>query len=193
VALPTGGDRGKGNKINLVEFNLELTTAVLKRTPATLNALLSDLSEPWIYSNEGPHTFSPFDVVGHLIDAEETNWMPRARIIWAGGSDPRFEPFDRFRHQSRNVGRSLGSLLAEFTQLRAASMAEFLAWQLKPEDLERTGLHPDFGEVSLKQLLATWTVHDLSHIAQTVRVMAKQYRSEVGPWAAFLPLLKPNA
>lgn len=173
-----------------MEFNLERTSEILTRTPATLHALLSGLGEPWIRGNEGPDTFSPFDVVGHLIDAEETNWMPRARIIRAGGPDPRFGPFDRFRHRSRNTGRTLASLLDEFAYLRANSLAELAAWRLSQADLERTGIHPEFGKVSLEQLLATWTVHDLSHIAQTVRVMAKQYRTEVGPWAAFLPLLR---
>jgi hypothetical protein len=128
-------------------------------------------------------------VVGHLIDGEETDWMTRARIVLAGGDDPRFEPYDRFRHWRRNVGRALPSLLQEFAQLRAANLAELKSWQLKPAQFELTGIHPTFGRVTLTELLAAWVVHDLGHIAQVARVMAKQYRSAVGPWVPFMPVL----
>ena len=171
-----------------MNFDLEEATLVLTRTPATLNMLLGGLNDSWIRANEGNQTFSPFDVVGHLIDADETNWLPRATVILDAGSS--FTPFDRFRHQTRNVGRSMESLLAEFSTLRAANLATLKAWQLTPTDLERTGTHPEFGAVTLEQLLSTWVVHDLGHIAQIVRVMAKRYTGDVGPWATLLPILR---
>lgn len=171
-------------------FDPEHATEVLARTPATLQALLGGLSPAWIRANEGEHTFNPFDVVGHLIDADETNWLPRARVILEAQTDSRFAPFDRFRHQTRNTGRSMESLLTEFSSLRAANLDIVRDWQLTPADLKRTGTHPEFGAVTLEQLLSTWVVHDLGHIAQVVRVMAKQYAGQVGPWSVFLPILK---
>lgn len=170
-------------------FDPGTAVEVLSRTPATLRALLGGLSDPWIRGNEGPDTFSPFDNVGHLIDGEETDWMPRARIILARGPDPRFEPYDRFRHRERNRGRPLPLLLDEFERLRAANLNELRSWVLGPAELALTGIHPTFGRVTLAQLLAAWVAHDLGHIAQISRVMAKQYRAEVGPWVAFLPVL----
>lgn len=172
-----------------MEFDLPLSIEVLGRTPATLQALLGGLAEPWLRGDEGPQTFSPFDVVGHLIDGEETDWLPRARIILARGPDPRFEPYDRFRHRQRNVGRSLGSLLEELASLRAANLDELRSWRLTRAELDLPGTHPSLGRVTLRQLLASWVVHDLEHVAQVARVMAKQYRTEVGPWLNFLPVL----
>jgi hypothetical protein len=172
-----------------MEFDLHLSLDVLRRTPGTLGALLDGLAEPWVRGTEGPETFSPFDVVGHLIDGEETDWIPRARIILARGADPRFIPYDRFRHRARNVGRSLGSLLAEFAQLRATNLDLLRSWQLTATELDLAGIHPSLGGVTLRQLLATWVVHDLGHLAQVARVMAKQYRGAVGPWVGFLPVL----
>jgi hypothetical protein len=172
-----------------MEFDLQSSTDVLGRTPATLQALLGGLAEPWVRGTEGPETFSPFDVVGHLIDGEETDWLPRARIILARGPDPRFEPYDRFRHRKRNVGRSLSSLLEEFARLRTANLELLRSWQLTAAELDLPGTHPSLGRVSLRQLLAGWVVHDLEHVAQVARVMAKQYRTEVGPWVPFLPIL----
>jgi hypothetical protein len=172
-----------------VDFDLALSIDVLARTPATLQALLGGLAEPWVRGDEGPETFSPFDVVGHLIDGEETDWMPRARIILARGPDPRFEPYDRYRHRKRNVGRSLASLLAELARLRAANVELLRSWQLTQADLDLPGTHPSLGRVTLRQLLASWVVHDLEHVAQVARVMAKQYRTQVGPWVPFLPVL----
>lgn len=172
-----------------MEFDLQASIDVLARTPAALQALLGGLAEPWVRGTEGPETFSPFDVVGHLIDGEETDWLPRARIILARGPDPRFEPYDRFRHRKRNVGRSLGSLLEEFARLRTANLELLRSWQLTPAELELPGTHPSLGRVTLRQLLAGWVVHDLEHVAQVSRVMAKQYRTEVGPWVPFLPIL----
>lgn len=176
-----------------MNFDLDLSLDVLARTPATVQALLGTLAEPWVRGTEGPETFSPFDVVGHLIDGEETDWIPRARIILAQGPDLRFEPYDRFRHRERNVNRSMSSLLAEFTELRAANLELLRSWQLMPSDLDLPGCHPSFERVTLRQLLAAWVVHDLGHIAQIVRVMAKQYGAEVGPWVPFLPVLTDHA
>ncbi len=154
-----------------------------------MQSLLAGLTDPWIRGTEGPDTFSPFDVVGHLIDGEETDWIPRARIILARGARVRFEPYDRFRHRSRNVGRSLQSLLDEFGELRADNLDLLRSWRLTPVDLDLPGEHPFLGPVTLRQLLAAWVVHDLGHIAQAVRVMAKQYYGEVGPWVPYLPVL----
>ena len=172
-----------------MHFDLARSVAVLERTPAALRALLSGLDETWIRATEGPETFSPFDVVGHLIDGEETDWMSRARIILARGPDLTFEPYDRFRHYARNRGRSLASLLDEFQRLRAANIEELTSWKLSATELELPGRHPSLGRVTLRQLLAAWVVHDLGHIAQITRVMAKQYREEVGPWVPYMPVL----
>jgi len=172
-----------------MDFDLDGSMELLRRSPATLRALLDGLGEPWVKGTEGPETFSPFDVVGHLIDGEETDWIPRARIILARGPDPRFEPYDRFRHRARNRGRSLESLVAEFARLRAANLELLRSWKLTARELDLPGEHPSLGRVTLRQLLAAWVVHDLGHLAQTARVMAKQYRDEVGPWVPFLPVL----
>ena len=172
-----------------MEFDLDLSTEVLRRTPSTLQALLGGLAAEWIRGTEGPETFSPFDVVGHLIDGEETDWIPRARIILARGPNPRFEPYDRFRHRARNANRSAESLLQEFAKLRAENLRVLREWQLTPSDLDLPGIHPSLGPVTLRQLLAGWVVHDLGHIAQIARVMAKQYTDAVGPWVPFMPVL----
>lgn len=172
-----------------MHVDLEVSTDVLRRTPAVLGELLGGLAEPWVRGTEGPETFSPFDVVGHLIDGEETDWMPRARIILARGANPRFEPYDRFRHRARNATRSLSSLLAEFARLRAANVELLRSWELTAAELDLPGTHPTLGVVTLRQLLAAWVVHDLGHLAQVARVLAKQYREAVGPWVPFLPVL----
>jgi len=172
-----------------VQFSLEQSIAVLQRSPATLGALLQGVGESWVRGTEGPDTFSPFDVVGHLVDGEETDWIPRARIILGQGPSRRFEPYDRFRHRSRNTGRTLDSLLAEFARLRAANLELLRSWNLTDAQLVQQGEHPSLGAVTLRQLLAAWVVHDLGHLAQVARVMAKQYRDEVGAWVPYLPVL----
>jgi hypothetical protein len=172
-----------------MNFDVDLSVDVLARTPATMQALLGGLTEPWTRGTEGPETFSPFDVVGHLIDGEETDWIPRARIILARGANSRFDRYDRFRHRTRNVDRTLASLLDEFAELRAGSIAVLRSWHLTPTELDLRGEHPSLGPVTLRQLLAAWVVHDLGHVAQAVRVMAKQYGEEVGPWVPYLPVL----
>lgn len=172
-----------------MDFDLEQALALLARTPATLDELLGRLDDAWVRATEGPDTFSPFDVVGHLIDGEETDWVPRSEIILARGTEPRFEPYDRFRHRTRNVGRSLSELLAELARLRAVNLERVRSWKLTEADLDLPGLHPSLGPVTLRQLLAAWVVHDLGHLAQVARVMAKQYRKEVGPWVPYMPVL----
>ncbi len=169
--------------------SLASAEAIWRCTPATIDALLRGLPESLLHANEGGDTFSPFDVVGHLIDGEESDWMARARLILAQGSERRFAAFDRFRHRTRNRGRTMDSLLDEFAQRRAANLDELLGWRLTVEQLALTGIHPTFGAVTLQQLLATWMVHDLGHVAQVARVLAKQQRDAVGPWIAFLPVL----
>lgn len=172
-------------------MNFDITNAsqILSRTPATLQALLGGLPDEWTHCDEGADTFSPFDVVGHLIDGEETDWMPRARMILERIPGQEFVPFDRFRHRDRNRGRSLAGLLAEFAELRRKNLAELAGWRLTAAELELPGNHPSLGRVTLANLLATWAVHDLGHLAQVSRVMAKQYRDSVGPWVPFLPVL----
>lgn len=172
-----------------MRFNLELAIDVLRRTPDILLGLLSDLDESWTRATEGPETFNPFDIVGHLIDGEVTDWIPRARIILARGPNLTFEPYDRFRHRDRNAQRSLGSLLEEFARLRAVNLEVVRTWHLAEADLDLPGVHPGLGAVSLRQLLSAWVVHDLGHIAQVARVMAKQYREEIGPWVPYLPVV----
>jgi hypothetical protein len=170
-------------------FDLDRSIDVLSRTPATLRALLDGLDDAWIRATEGPDTFSAFDNVGHLIDGEETDWIPRARIILARGPDPRFEPYDRFRHRTRNVNRALASLLDEFAALRAANVDLLRSWRLTDAELALEATHPGLGRVTLRQLLAAWVVHDLGHIAQVSRVLAKQYRNAIGPWVPYLPVV----
>jgi hypothetical protein len=172
-----------------MDFNLDLSRDMLRRTPAALAALLEGAPDAWTRATEGPDTFSPFDVVGHLIDGEETDWIPRARIILAQGPNITFEPYDRFRHRARNAGGSLESLLAEFARLRATNLELLRSWNLTARELDLPGEHPTLGRVTLRQLLAAWVVHDLGHVAQAARVMAKQYGTEVGPWVPYLPVL----
>lgn len=155
-----------------------------------LIALLADLPPDWTAGNEGPDTWSPFDVVGHLIDGEQTDWMERARIILSDAPERRFKPFDRSRHLTLNKGRTLRELLDQFAELRAHNLAALRALRLSAQDFARTGEHPALGTVTLAQLLATWVVHDLGHIGQIVRVMSKQYKAAAGPWESYLPVLQ---
>lgn len=173
-----------------MELKLNDATAVLERTPETLITLLRDLPDAWLIQNEGPDTWSPYDIVGHLIHAEETDWIPRAKIILEYGEERAFEPFDRLAMFEKFKGRSIADLLDTFTRMRADSLHDLQRMNLTPELLEKRGKHPELGVVTLKQLLATWVVHDLGHIRQVVRVMAKQYREAVGPWKAYLTVLE---
>jgi hypothetical protein len=170
-------------------FVLEEAVAVLARTPATLDALLRGLPEGWIAAHEGGETWSPFDIIGHLIHGERTDWVPRAKIIREHGEARPFEKFDRFAQFALSQGRTLGSLLDEFAGLRQENLRELQAMGLTDADLERRGRHPELGIVTMRQLLATWMAHDLDHIVQVSRVLARQYSDEVGPWRAYLRII----
>jgi hypothetical protein len=173
----------------MMEHNLQDTTLLLSRTPATLNALLRDLPDAWTLRDEGESTWSAFDVVGHLIHGERTDWMQRARIILQFGEARAFEPFDRLGHAREIQGKSMGQLLDEFARLRVDNLGELRALNLRQEDLARRGRHPALGVVTLSELLATWAAHDLTHLHQISRVMAHQYREAVGPWSRYLGVL----
>ena len=172
-------------------FDVGEGCAMLERTPAIARVWLAGLPQPWVRADEGPETWSAFDIVGHLIDGEETDWIPRARIILAQGADRRFVPFNRFRHKQAAAGKSLGDLLDRFATLRAENVATLRGWALPPAQLGLTGVHPEFGEVTLSQLLATWVAHDLDHLMQIARVMGKRYTAAVGPWTAYLRVVRP--
>ena len=172
------------------EFALEEATALLARTPAVLDALLGDdLAAGWVEADEGPDTFSPFEVVGHLIHGERTDWMVRLRQILEQGPDVTFEPYDRFAQREASRGKSLAELLATFGRLRRANLEALAALELTEDDLERTARHPELGVVTARQLLAGWVVHDQSHLGQIARVLAKRYRRDVGPWRPYMPIL----
>jgi DinB family protein len=171
------------------EFNLAEASAILSRTPAALDVLLRGLPDIWVRGNEGKDTWSAFDIVGHLIVGERTDWMPRARIILENGEARPFDPFDRLAQAKQNQAKSLHQLLDEFAGLRSENLASLQSLHLQPEDWTRRGRHPELGVVTLSQLLATWAVHDLTHLHQLSRVMARQYRDAVGPWSAYLGVL----
>lgn len=169
-------------------FDLDEVLRTLARTPETLRELLDEV--PPASATAAPDgQWSAFDVVGHLIDGEETDWIPRARLILSKGADLRFEPFDRHRHLERNRGKSLEELLDEFCWLRDANLETVRSWRLSPGQLALTGEHPELGTVTLRQLMATWAVHDLGHIAQVARALASRWAADVGPWRAYLPVL----
>jgi len=170
-------------------IDLDEATAVLSRTPATLDALLRGLPHGWIDAHEGGDTWSPFDVVGHLIHGEETDWLARVRIILEHGEARPFDKFDRTAQFQASQGRTIDALLDEFAARRATNLRELAALRLGPADLARTGTHPAFGRVTLGQLLATWVAHDLDHVTQIARVIGRQYSDEVGPWRAYLRII----
>ena len=172
-----------------MDFDLPTGIAVLERTPHTLRALLAGLPPAWTDATEGPDTWSPYVVIGHLIHGERTDWMPRARIILSQGPDRRFTPYDRFAQFRESQGKPLERLLDEFAGLRASNLATLTGWHLTDAQLSLTGEHPEFGPVTLRQLLATWVAHDLAHLVQIARVMATQYKDAVGPWRAYLSVM----
>jgi len=176
-----------------MEFRLPETIALLSRTPAALNAFLRDLPDAWTTSNEGSSTWSPLEILSHLIFGERTDWIPRARIMLQFGETRPFEPFDRSGHVREMQGKSLPQLLDEFARARAESLDQLRAFNLQPADLDRRGRHPAFGPVTLSQHLASWAAHDLTHLHQISRVMAHQYREAVGPWRAYLGVLQCSA
>jgi len=173
-----------------MQLTLGHTNALLNRTPVVLDALLRDLPDEWTRINEGPNTWSPYDVVGHLIHGERTDWIPRAKMILELGETRTFERFDRLAQERESQGRSLAQLLDEFARARSKSLDDLRSLNLQPGDLDRRGRHPVFGAVTLGQLLSTWAAHDLTHLHQISRVMAHQYRDAVGPWTVFLGVLQ---
>jgi hypothetical protein len=172
-----------------MDFQLPHALEVLERTPATFRSLMSGLSKDWVLSDEGPDTFSAFDNLGHLIHGERTDWIPRASIILEQGANRTFQPYDRFAQKVESQGKSVAELLDEFAMLRAENLTIVRGWTLTDRELALEGQHPALGTVTLRQLLSAWVAHDLGHIAQTARVMAKQYRDAVGPWRAYMPVM----
>ena len=172
-----------------MNFDLDTGTEILRRTPNTLRAMLSGLPAAWIDGTEGPNTWSPYDNVGHLIHGERTDWIQRAKIILAQGPNRRFTPFDRLAQFRDSAAKPLDNLLDEFADLRAKNLETLARWRLTDAELALEGEHPEFGAVTLRQLLATWVAHDLGHLSQISRVMARQYREAIGPWRAYMPVM----
>lgn len=173
-----------------MEFDLNKAKEVLERTPALLSQMLVGLSDEWILSNEGANSWSPYDIVGHLIHGEKTDWIPRMEIFLSDSDEKTFEPFDRFAQFRNSQGKSLNDLLDEFAELRRKNLDILDSKKLSPADLQRKARHPALGQVLLSELLAAWVVHDLNHIAQISRTMAHQYRDEVGPWQEYMGILQ---
>ena len=171
-----------------MEMKLADATEILKRTPAVVDRMVRGLPKQWLFATEGDGTWSPYDVVGHLIHGEVTDWMPRARMILEDGESRAFQPFDRTAMMAAKK-KPVADLLAQFTKLRKRNLRELQALRLRQKDFARTGMHPELGRVTLGQLIATWAVHDLTHVTQICRVLAKQYEVQVGPWKAFLGVL----
>jgi hypothetical protein len=171
-------------------FDLDRCLEILDRTPRVLRELLASLPDAWTRRNEGGDTSSPYDVVGHLIHAEKTDWLQRAEIILSASPDKRFVPFDRLAQFGHAQGPSIETLIEEFGERRRANLERLRARRLTDADLDRTGIHPEFGAVTLRQLLSTWVVHDLDHLVQISRVMAKQLTGDVGPWVAYLRVVR---
>ena len=172
-----------------MKYSLEKSYEILERTPDVLQSLLAGLSDDWLLHNEGPETFSPYDVIGHLVHGEKTDWVVRTKMILEFGNAQTFERYDRFAQYEESKDKSLQQLLDEFAAIRKENMSWFRSLNLTEDDLDRKGMHPVLGDVTLKNLLATWVVHDLTHIAQITRVMAKQYKEEMGPWQEFFRIL----
>jgi hypothetical protein len=172
-----------------MKYSLQTSYEILDRTPAVLQSLLAGLPDDWVMPNEGPETFSPYDVIGHLIHGEKTDWAVRAKIILQFGNTKTFDRYDRFAQYEESKGKLLQQLLDEFAAIRKQNMLWFKGANLTQADLDKKGMHPVLGEVTLRNLLATWVVHDLTHISQITRVMAKQYKEEMGPWPEFFRIL----
>ena len=172
-----------------MRYSLPGSYEILERTPLVLKTILSGLSDEWVMNNEGPETFSPYDVVGHLIHGEKTDWRDRTNMILEYGATKTFVPFDRFAQKEASKGKTLPQLLNEFEGLRKKNMQWFRSLNLSEADLDKKGVHPVLGQVTLRQLLSTWVIHDLTHIAQVTRVMAKQYKEEMGPWLEFFRIM----
>lgn len=172
-----------------MHFDLDKSIEILERTPAVVTEMLQGLSKEWIFNSEGENTWSPYDVIGHYIVGEKTDWIPRMRIILSENADKHFIPFDRFAQLSNDKNKPIESLLKEFSEWRRKNILELKAANLDEEKLNKKGIHPEFGEVTLRELLATWVTHDLNHIYQISRVMAKQYKEEIGPWPKYISIV----
>jgi len=172
-----------------MKFNINDIISVLERTPQVIEDMLKNIPDGFVMNNEGPDTWSPYDVVGHLIHGEKTDWVERMNIILSDKPDKRFIPFDRFAQFNDSKGKSLGQLMDEFKDLRKRNIDILKSKNISEDDLKKTGIHPEFGEVTLSHLLSTWVVHDFNHVAQITRVMAKQYKANTGPWIRYLPIL----
>lgn len=175
-----------------MNFDLPNAIRILERTPQTLKSMLSGLSDHWIRATEGPETWSPYDVIGHLIHGEKTDWIARLDVILSDKAERKFVPFDRFAQFEESKGKTLDQLLAEFAELRQKNLEILKSKNIRPSDYTRTAIHPALGEVTLSNLISTWAVHDLDHLYQISRVIARQYRDEVGPWVAYLRILNPG-
>jgi uncharacterized damage-inducible protein DinB len=176
-------------RITIMEFVISEVIRILEATPAILTAWLGNLPVQWLMANNGEGTWSPYDIVGHLIHGEKTDWIPRAEIILSDRENREFEPFDRFAMFEESQEKSINELLDEFNLLRKGSLERLQALHPTVSDYEKTGIHPTLGEVTLRQLLSTWAVHDLNHLGQIAQVMARQYKVEVGPWRGFLEII----
>jgi len=172
-----------------MKFDLNQAISVLERTPGVLKQLLDNLSQEWTHKNEGKDTWSPYDVLGHLVHGEKTDWMPRLEIVLSDSENNTFEPYDRFAQFKMSKGKSLGNLLDEFERLRKQNLRNLKSKFLMSNDLTKEGIHPGLGPVTLNHMLSAWVVHDLGHIAQVSRVMAKQYKEEIGPWTQYLTIV----
>jgi|ERR1019366_2885570 hypothetical protein len=170
-------------------FDLNKSIEILERTPGVVTALLQGLSSEWLFNNEGEDTWSPYDIIGHIIEGEKTDWIPRMRIILSDNDDKRFVPFNRFAQLNNDKNKPIDALLHEFTEWRKNNILELREANLNEEKLNKKGIHPEFGEVTLRQLLATWVAHDLNHIFQICRVMARQYKEEIGPWTKYISVV----
>ena len=173
-----------------IPFDISKSVEILQQTPYTLTRMLENLSPEWIESSGDRENWSPYDVIGHLIHGEETDWIPRAEIILAQGIIRIFTPYDRLAQFERSRNKTLEALLTEFAYLRNANIEKLLRWQLTSDQFELKGMHPELGEVTLEQLLATWAVHDLNHVQQIVKYLAARYSENVGPWKAYLSILR---
>ena len=172
-----------------MHFSMDSAVPVLRATPGVLRAWLTDLPDTWTQANEGPDTWSPYDILGHLIHGERTDWIPRLELVLAHGDSRAFTPFDRFAQFRESRGKTLGELLDTFSQLRHSNLTRLESLRLTPDDFDRPGLQPELGPVTLGQLQATRVVHDLNHLSQIARVMGRQYAETVGPWLEYLPIL----
>jgi len=173
-----------------MEFNLDHCIVNLRRTPVVIQALIHDLPRGWVTADEGEGTWSPKQIIAHMVVGEQSDWITRGEIILSDAENKEFEPFDMNAHYALAEQMGIREIRNEFSKLRSLNLATLTGWNLSPEQLKRTGIHPEFGEVTLQQLLATWVAHDLSHIAQISRVFAKQYKNEAGPWTQYLRILQ---